>query len=141
MSKATVHSAVVHGVQGVPITITAEVLNMLPSFQIVGLPLSSVKEARERVRSAIASSGTVHVALTLPADWASCRVAWACAPPGGIAIRVRPPGRGAIAGVTVGGAPWNDYNSTAHTVSVDSSQLTAVGMLSALQSVVVSFTK
>jgi len=46
-----------HGVQGVAVRVEVDVLSMLPSFQVVGLPLSSVKEARERVRSAISSSG------------------------------------------------------------------------------------
>ncbi len=45
------------GVEGVVVRVEVDVLSMLPSFQVVGLPLSSVKEARERVRSAIGSCG------------------------------------------------------------------------------------
>lgn len=45
------------GVEGVAVHVEVDVLSMLPSFQVVGLPLNSVKEARERVRSAIASCG------------------------------------------------------------------------------------
>ena len=44
------------GVEGVVVRVEVDVLSMLPSFQVVGLPLSSVKEARERVRSAIESA-------------------------------------------------------------------------------------
>ena len=44
------------GVEGVVVCVEVDVLSMLPSFQVVGLPLSSVKEARERVRSAIEST-------------------------------------------------------------------------------------
>ena len=45
------------GVLGVVVRVEVDVLSMLPSFQIVGLPQSSVKEARERVRSALAACG------------------------------------------------------------------------------------
>jgi len=45
------------GVEGVAVHVEVDVLSMLPSFQVVGLPLNSVREARERVRSAIASCG------------------------------------------------------------------------------------
>ncbi|MCO4774308.1 MAG: YifB family Mg chelatase-like AAA ATPase, partial [Deltaproteobacteria bacterium] len=45
------------GVDGVLVRVEVDVLSMLPSFAVVGLPLSSVKESRERVRSAIASAG------------------------------------------------------------------------------------
>ena len=55
--RATVHSAAVIGVEGVPVTITVEQLSLLPSFQIIGIPTSAMRETRERVRSAIHSSG------------------------------------------------------------------------------------
>jgi len=46
-------SGCLDGVSGSPVGVEVDVLSMLPSFQIVGLPASSVREARERVRSAI----------------------------------------------------------------------------------------
>jgi magnesium chelatase family protein len=46
-------SGCLDGVAGSPVGVEVDVLSMLPSFQIVGLPASSVREARERVRSAI----------------------------------------------------------------------------------------
>ncbi len=49
-------SGCLDGVTGAPVGVEVDVLSMLPSFQIVGLPTSSVREARERVRSAIDAS-------------------------------------------------------------------------------------
>ncbi|MBC8530989.1 YifB family Mg chelatase-like AAA ATPase [Gehongia tenuis] len=45
------------GVEGYPVSIEVDIANGLPAFDIVGLPDASVKEAKERVRSAIRNSG------------------------------------------------------------------------------------
>lgn len=52
-----VHSAAVLGVDGYPLRVEVDVSNGLPAFEIVGLPDAAVREARERVRSAIRNSG------------------------------------------------------------------------------------
>lgn len=54
---ATVPSATVHGVEAEPVSIEVLVSRGLPSFTIVGLPDAAVREARERVRAALVSSG------------------------------------------------------------------------------------
>src|SRR5580693_997553 len=54
---ATVKSATLFGVGGVPIVVEVHVSTGLPSFTIVGLPDASCREARDRVRAAILSSG------------------------------------------------------------------------------------
>lgn len=54
---AAVNSAVVVGLQAVPVTVEVDVSNGLPSFDVVGLPDTAVREARERVRAAIKNSG------------------------------------------------------------------------------------
>ncbi len=54
---ATVASATLSGVDGLAVTVEAHVTNGLPSFSIVGLPDTSCREARDRVRAAIVSSG------------------------------------------------------------------------------------
>jgi magnesium chelatase family protein len=54
---ATVPSATVHGVDAEPVSIEVHVSRGLPSFTIVGLPDAAVREARERVRAALISSG------------------------------------------------------------------------------------
>ena len=53
---ATVPSATLLGVEGRPITVEIHVSNGLPGFTIVGLPDTSCREARDRVRAALLSS-------------------------------------------------------------------------------------
>lgn len=57
MSTATITSCVLVGVRPVPVQVEAHVVPGTPSFTIVGLPDTSVREAKERVRAAITSSG------------------------------------------------------------------------------------
>jgi magnesium chelatase family protein len=47
----------VHGVDAVEVTVEADVRPGLPSFTIVGLPDTAVRESRERVRAALVNSG------------------------------------------------------------------------------------
>ncbi len=54
---ATVSSATLIGVDGRPISVEVHVSRGLPSFTVVGLPDASCREARDRVRAAILSSG------------------------------------------------------------------------------------
>jgi magnesium chelatase family protein len=54
---ATVESATLHGAVGTPVSVEVHVSNGLPGFTIVGLPDASVREARDRVRAALLSSG------------------------------------------------------------------------------------
>lgn len=54
---AKVLSATLVGLQGVPVDVEADVAAGLPMFNLVGLPDAAVKEARDRVRSAIHNSG------------------------------------------------------------------------------------
>ena len=50
---ATVPSATLLGVDGHPVIVEVHVSNGLPTFTIVGLPDTSCREARDRVRSAL----------------------------------------------------------------------------------------
>ncbi len=54
---ASVSSAVFRGVDGVPVTVEVHVAPGLPAFAVVGLPDASCREARDRVRAAVLSSG------------------------------------------------------------------------------------
>src|SRR2546426_1702183 len=54
---ATVPSATLLGVQGWPVRVEVHVSNGLPGFTVVGLPDTSCREARDRVRAALLSSG------------------------------------------------------------------------------------
>lgn len=51
-----IHSAALLGIDSYPVTVEVDLSNGLPSFDIVGLPDSAVKESRERVRTAIRNS-------------------------------------------------------------------------------------
>lgn len=54
---AKVQAATCVGIQAVPVHVEVDVASGLPQFTLVGLPDTSIKEAKERVRSAIKNSG------------------------------------------------------------------------------------
>ncbi len=54
---ASVSSATLSGAVGRPVSVEVHVSNGLPGFTVVGLPDAAVREARDRVRAAILSSG------------------------------------------------------------------------------------
>src|SRR5690606_31552664 len=57
MSLSLVHSRALLGLEARPVCVEVHLANGLPSFTLVGLADTEVKEARERVRAAIAHSG------------------------------------------------------------------------------------
>jgi magnesium chelatase family protein len=57
MSFAVVHSRALNGMDAAPVTVEVHLANGLPSFTLVGLADTEVKESRERVRAALANSG------------------------------------------------------------------------------------
>ncbi len=57
MSLAIVHSRAQVGVEAPSVTLEAHLANGLPSLTLVGLPETAVKESKDRVRSAILTSG------------------------------------------------------------------------------------
>lgn len=57
MSLAIVHSRALDGLAAAPVTVEVHLANGLPSFTVVGLADTEVKEARERVRAALQNSG------------------------------------------------------------------------------------
>lgn len=52
-----VHSGVTAGIEGFLIDVEVDIRPGLPGFEIVGLPSKTVRESRERVRSALLNSG------------------------------------------------------------------------------------
>ena len=54
---ARVQSYALSGLEGVCVTVEADISKGLPSYEMVGLPDAAVKEAKERVRSAVKNSG------------------------------------------------------------------------------------
>ncbi|MCZ8294613.1 MAG: YifB family Mg chelatase-like AAA ATPase [Hylemonella sp.] len=57
MSLSLVHSRALLGLEAAAVTVEVHLANGLPSFTLVGLAETEVKEARERVRSAILNAG------------------------------------------------------------------------------------
>ena len=57
MGLSLVHSRALLGLEARPVQVEVHLANGLPSFTLVGLADTEVKEARERVRSAIANAG------------------------------------------------------------------------------------
>src|SRR5712691_8938643 len=56
MSLAVLHSRALSGLDAPEVTVEVHLANGLPSFTIVGLPDTEVKEARDRVRAALVNS-------------------------------------------------------------------------------------
>lgn len=54
---AKISAYTLNGLNGIPISVEVDVNNGLPSFDIVGLADTAVKESKERIRSAIKNSG------------------------------------------------------------------------------------
>ena len=57
MGLSLVQSRVLLGFEALPVTVEVHLANGLPSFTLVGLAEVEVKEARERVRSALQNAG------------------------------------------------------------------------------------
>jgi len=57
MALAIAHSRGLDGLSAPPVVVEAHLASGLPSFTLVGLPDTEVKEARDRVRAAIVNSG------------------------------------------------------------------------------------
>ena len=57
MSFAVVHSRALRGLEAPAVTVEVHLANGLPTFTLVGLAETEVKEARERVRAALQTSG------------------------------------------------------------------------------------
>ncbi len=70
---ASINSATLLGVRGHPVRVEVHVANGLPAFGVVGLPDASCREARDRVRAALVSSGLA---------WPSQRITVNLAPTG-----------------------------------------------------------
>lgn len=89
-----VRSLGLQGISGYEVTAECDLASGLPNFDIVGLPDTAVKEARERVRSAIKNNGypfpvgriTVNGPCqpgVSPAPFTTCPSAWASWLPAG----------------------------------------------------------
>ncbi|MEM1110843.1 MAG: YifB family Mg chelatase-like AAA ATPase [Pseudomonadota bacterium] len=57
MQLASIQSRAQLGLQSPPVQVEVDLANGLPSFQLVGMPETAVRESKERVRSALGNSG------------------------------------------------------------------------------------
>ncbi len=75
MSLSIVHTRAATGVNAPPITVEVHISKGLPGLTMVGLPETTVKEARDRVRSAIINSGYEYPAKKITINFGSSRSA------------------------------------------------------------------
>ena len=65
-----IYSCGLSGIDGFSVCVETDISNGLPAFDIVGLPDAAVKEAKERIRSAIKNTGfrfpAKHIVINLP---------------------------------------------------------------------------
>lgn len=71
---AKILSYVLTGLNGIPVSVEVDINNGLPSFDIVGLADTSVKESKERVRAAIKNSGRLMPVKKITANLAPADV-------------------------------------------------------------------
>ena len=64
-----IYSCGLSGIDGFSVCVETDISNGLPAFDIVGLPDAAVKEAKERIRSAIKNTGfrfpAKHIVINL----------------------------------------------------------------------------
>lgn len=54
-----IKTAVLRGIQGIPVNVEADISNGMPYFEMVGFLASEVREAKDRIRIALKNSGVV----------------------------------------------------------------------------------
>ena len=70
---AKLNSVAVFGMETYLLQIETDISNGLPAFDIVGLPDTSVKESRDRVRSALKNCGFKFPPSRITVNLAPCR--------------------------------------------------------------------
>ncbi len=116
---ATVPASVLTGITGHPVSVEVHVSSGLPTFTVVGLPDTACREARDRVRAALTSSGV---------DWPQGRITVNLAPSG-----LRKEGPGLDLAIAIGVLVAND-RLPAETVA-DMAFLAELGLDGRLRSV------
>ncbi|WP_407263387.1 magnesium chelatase domain-containing protein [Klebsiella pneumoniae] len=74
MSLAIVYTRAALGIEAPLITVEVHLSNGLPGLTMVGLPETTVKEARDRVRSALINSGSAFPAKKITINLAPARI-------------------------------------------------------------------
>lgn len=71
---ARTQSYALAGLEGVPVTVETDISRGIPSFDMVGLPDTAVKESKERVKSAVKNSGLDFPARAITVNFAPAYV-------------------------------------------------------------------
>ena len=114
------------GVEGLLVQVEIDILSMLPSFTVVGLAMSAVREARERVRSAIGASG-----FEFPRRRITANLAPAGMPKAGTGLDL-PLALGVIA-TGVPEPPWSDPPLAVGELGLDGSVRRVRGVLAVVE--------
>jgi hypothetical protein len=69
MALAIANSRGLDGLNAPPVIVEVHIASGLPSFTLVGLPDTEVKEARDRVRAAILNSGFEFPSKRITVNW------------------------------------------------------------------------
>lgn len=69
-----VSTAIVHGIESIPITVEADISEGLPVFEMVGFLSAEVKEAKERVRTALKNSGFLLPAKRITVNFSPANI-------------------------------------------------------------------
>ena len=115
-----------HGVEGLLVQVEIDILSMLPAFTVVGLAMSAVREARERVRSAIGASG-----FQFPRRRITANLAPAGMPKSGTGLDL-PLALGVIA-TTVEEPPWSNPPLAVGELGLDGAVRSVRGVLSVVE--------
>ncbi len=74
MSLSKVNSCGLLGIDGYIISVETDISNGIPSFEIVGLPDTAVRESKERIRSAVKNSGLIMPAKKITVNLAPANI-------------------------------------------------------------------
>jgi magnesium chelatase family protein len=75
---ASAQSATLLGVEGRPVRVEVHVSEGLPGFTVVGMPDTTCREARDRVRAALLSSGLTWPQKRMTVNLAPAKIFLTC---------------------------------------------------------------
>ncbi len=65
-----ISTAGIFGIDGYPVTVECNSVNAIPQFEIVGLPDTSIRESKERIKAALGNSGIIFPDMGLTVNLA-----------------------------------------------------------------------
>ncbi len=71
---SVVSTAIIHGIESIPVFVEADVCDGLPVFEMVGFLAAEVKESKERVRTALRNAGYVLPAKRITVNFSPANI-------------------------------------------------------------------